>query len=96
MLSYAKAAVEALNAGCDLLLLCNQSVIKAGEKSNDLLDVFLDELAEALIKGKWQLSERSEYRRRALLAQGPAMTWQDLMRDPRYQQALHMSLNASP
>ncbi len=96
VLSYAKAAVEALNAGCDLLLLCNQSVIKSGEKSNDLLDVFLDELAEALIKGKWQLSERSEYRRRALLAQGPAMTWQDLMRDPRYQQALHMSLNASP
>lgn len=93
ILSYAKAAVQALNAGCDLLLLCNQSVIKEGQTHNDVLDVFLDELGDDLLNGEWHLSERSEYRRRALLGQGPALTWSDLMDDPRYQQALHMTLN---
>jgi len=94
VLSYAKAAVQALNAGCDLLLLCNQSVIKEGQTSNDVLDVFLEELGSDLLKGKWQLSVSSEYRRRALLGQGPALTWPDLVQDPRYQQALHSTLHA--
>jgi beta-N-acetylhexosaminidase len=96
VLTYAKAAVQALNAGCDVLLLCNQSVIKAGDSHNDVLDVFLHELGEELILGHWTLSPSSEYRRRALLGQGPAMTWSDLMRDSRYQQALHQTLTPSP
>ncbi|MEI7737970.1 MAG: beta-N-acetylhexosaminidase [Betaproteobacteria bacterium] len=95
ILSYAKAAAQALNAGCDLLLLCNQSVIKAGQTHSDILDVFLQELGESLLEGEWTLSEKSEYRRRALLGHGPAMTWSDLMRDPRYQNAIAHTLNAS-
>ena len=95
ILSYAKAAVQALNAGCDALLLCNQSVIKPGHSHNEVLDVFLEQLSESLLKGQWSLSEQSEYRRRALLGQGPAMTWSDLMRDPRYQQALVQTVKKS-
>lgn len=95
ILSYAKAAVQALNAGCDALLLCNQSVIKPGHSHNEVLDVFLEQLSESLLKGQWSLSEQSEYRRRALLGQGPAMTWSDLMRDPRYQQALLQTVKPS-
>ena len=96
VLTYAKAAVQALNAGCDLLLLCNQSVIKAGQSHNDVLDVFLQELGAELLLGHWALNPSSEYRRRALLGQGPALTWSDLMRDPRYQQALHQTLTPGP
>jgi photosystem II stability/assembly factor-like uncharacterized protein len=50
-LSYAEAASVALNAGCDLVLLCNQSV---GE--GKAVDELIDGLDAALSQGRWQPS----------------------------------------
>jgi len=83
--SFAEAAVAALNAGCDLVLLCNQSV---GE--GRAVDEMLDDLSEALLKHRWHASDASELRRRALLPTTPAPEWDALMRDPRYLRALDL------
>ena len=83
--SYTEAAVLALNAGCDLVLLCNQSL---GE--GRAVDELLDGLAETLLKGQWQASDASELRRRALLPSAPALPWDELMTDARYLRALDL------
>ncbi len=49
LVSYTEAAVAALNAGCDMVLLCNQSL---GE--GQAVDELLDGLAEAQAQGRWQ------------------------------------------
>ena len=81
--SYTQASVAALNAGCDMVLLCNQS---GGEGKP--VDALLDGMAEALIKGQWEASEASELRRLALLPQTPALGWDDLTAQPAYMHAL--------
>lgn len=81
--SYTEAAVTALAAGCDLVLLCNQSV---GE--GRAVDELLDGLAEAQLKGGWTPDPVSEQRRLALLPSGVGPDWDDLMVQPRYMQAL--------
>ncbi|HKB55526.1 MAG TPA: beta-N-acetylhexosaminidase [Ramlibacter sp.] len=83
--SYTEAAVTALNAGCDMVLLCNESV-----KNPGALDELLDGLAQARAKGRWQPSEASEQRRLALLPTPPALAWDDLMRDAAYIHALRL------
>ena len=83
--SYTEAGVAALNAGCDLVLLCNQSV---GEGRP--VDELLDGLAETQLKGGWQASEASEQRRLALLPATPALPWDTLMASPPYLQALDL------
>jgi beta-N-acetylhexosaminidase len=83
--SYAEAAVAALNAGCDLVPLCNQSV-----GDGQAVDELLDGLAEAKLKGRWQASEASEQRRLALLPVGTAMPWDALMAHPDYIKALDL------
>ena len=65
--SYAEAAVAALNAGCDLVLLCNQSV-----DGGAAVDELLDGLAEPQAQGLWQPDPDSEARRLALLPQTAA------------------------
>jgi beta-N-acetylhexosaminidase len=85
--SYTQAAVAALNAGCDMVLLCNQSV--AGEEGR-AVDELLDGLAEAQLKGQWQSSEVSEQRRLALLPAAPALSWDALMGHPDYMSALDL------
>ena len=85
VVSYTEAAVAALNAGCDMVLLCNQSV---GEGKP--VDELLDGLAEAQLKGQWQGDPASEQRRLALLPVGEAPAWDDLMVQPRYMQALRL------
>jgi beta-N-acetylhexosaminidase len=82
-LSYAEAAALALSAGCDLVLLCNQSL--AGSR---VLDDLLDGLAAAHASGHWQADPDSEQRRLALLPLTPPLGWDDLMHDPVYQHAL--------
>jgi beta-N-acetylhexosaminidase len=85
VVSYTEAAVAALNAGCDMVLLCNQSV---GEGKP--VDELLDGLAESQLKGQWQGDPASEQRRLALLPVGEAPAWDDLMVQPRYMQALRL------
>jgi beta-N-acetylhexosaminidase len=81
--SHAQAAVAALNAGCDLVLLCNQS-----QGGGAVLDALISGLTEAQLKEEWQPWEGSEERRLALLPRGPALAWDDLMVQPDYMHAL--------
>ena len=83
--SFAEAGVAALNAGCDLLLLCNQSV---GDGHG--VDEMLEGLTERLVKNQWHASDASEQRRRALLPQMPALAWDALMTHPNYVRALDL------
>ena len=87
-LSYTHAAIAALHAGCDLVLLCNQSLpLKPGETSP--IDELIDGLTEAQLKGYWQSSETSEERRWKLLPKSLAISWDDLMVSADYMQALY-------
>jgi beta-N-acetylhexosaminidase len=83
--SPTQAAVAALNAGCDMVLLCNQSTGEGAE-----LDALINGLTEAQLKGQWQPSDASEERRLALLPVGHATPWDDLMVQPAYMQALDL------
>ena len=81
--TYAEAAAIALTAGCDLVLLCNQSV-----DGGAAVDALLAELLVAQQRGQWQADPDSEARRRALLPQTAPLPWDELMHDPAYQRAL--------
>lgn len=82
--SYAEAAVQALAAGCDLVLLCNQSSEGGGAD----LDALLQGLHGAAADGRWRPDPGAEARRLALLPTSPPLGWDDLMRDARYLRAL--------
>jgi beta-N-acetylhexosaminidase len=79
-----EAGIAALNAGCDLVLLCNQSKVDGGRP----VDVLLDGLAQALAQGRWQADANSETRRLELLPQSSPLPWDELMHQPTYQNAL--------
>jgi beta-N-acetylhexosaminidase len=81
--STTQAAVAALNAGCDMVLLCNQSLGDGAE-----VDALIEGLTEAQLKGLWQALETSEARRLALLPTSSATPWDELMVQPNYMQAL--------
>jgi beta-N-acetylhexosaminidase len=85
--TFTEAAVAALQAGCDMVLLCNESVNSKGGRS---VDGMLDALGKALQRGEWHANEVSEQRRLALLPCGPAVSWDSLMTEPRYMRALQM------
>ncbi len=85
VVSYTEAAVAALQAGCDLVLLCNQSL---GDGA--AVDELLDGLSAQQAQGHWQPSPESESRRLALLPQTPPLPWDELMFQPAYLQALEM------
>ena len=82
-LTYAEAAVLALDAGCDLVLLCNQSL-----DDGAAVDALLDGLLAARDAGRWQADPDSESRRLDLLPQAPPIGWDDLMHQPAYQRSL--------
>jgi beta-N-acetylhexosaminidase len=82
-LTFTEAAALALQAGCDMVLLCNQSV-DGGAAVDDLLEG----LTWALAGDRWLPDPASEMRRRALLPTVAPMGWDDLMHDPVYQRAL--------
>ena len=83
LLSYAEAGAMALDAGCDLVLLCNQS-LNGGGAVDDLLDGLADQAAQ----GHWSPDPDSEARRLALLPQSAPLTWDELMHHGAYQHAL--------
>ena len=85
--SYTQAGVAALTAGCDMVLLCNQSTASS-EGGGSAVDDLIAGLTEAQLKGQWQASDASEARRRALLPQTPALEWDALMVQGAYMQAL--------
>jgi beta-N-acetylhexosaminidase len=86
-LSYTQAAVEALRAGCDMVLLCNQSVASS-EGGGTAIDELIAGLTEAQVKGQWQNSEASEERRLSLLPRQGAADWDALMVQAGYMHAL--------
>ena len=81
--NHTQGALAALNAGCDMVLLCNQS-LNGGEPVDELLEG----LSEALSFGDWVASADSEARRLDLLPQTAPLTWDELMHSPAYQHAL--------
>ncbi len=81
--SYAEAAALALAAGCDMVLLCNQSL-----DGGAAVDALLDELLAAEVAGHWQADPDSETRRRDLLPQTAPVVWDELMHQPAYQRSL--------
>jgi beta-N-acetylhexosaminidase len=81
--SYADAAAAALTAGCDMVLLCNQSV-----DGGAAVDELISGLDGAVQAGRVRLDARSNARRLALLPKVPPLTWDDLMHDATYRHAL--------
>jgi beta-N-acetylhexosaminidase len=81
--SYTDAAMAALNAGCDQVLLCNQSVIDEGRP----IDQLLDGLSQAQTQGRWTWPPQRSVPR-SLVPLGPALPWDILQTAPCYQQAL--------
>jgi beta-N-acetylhexosaminidase len=71
-------ARAALTAGCDMVLICNSP-----------------DKADALLAGLQSddISDASAARLAALLPQGPALTWDALQADARYQAAKHTALS---
>ena len=85
LVSYSEAAITALSAGCDLVLLCNQSL-----DSGLAIDSLIDGMVEAQITGRWQPAETSELRRLSLLPTSTPLEWNDLMVHAPYIQALDL------
>lgn len=81
--SAVDGAVAALQAGCDMVLLCNQSL-----NGGRAVDELLDGLQDAAEQGHWAPDADSEMRRLRLLPQSAPLTWDELMHDPVYQRAL--------
>jgi len=88
VIGYADASLAALDAGCDLVLLCNQSLVGEGAAQGRVLDDLLDGLEQARRQGRWQPSADSEARRLALLPQTLPHPWDELMLEPAYLRAL--------
>ena len=85
VVSYTDAALAALEAGCDLVLLCNQSL-----GDGQAVDELIDGLEKARKQGRWQPSVDSESRRLALLPETLPQPWDELMYQPAYLQALDL------
>ncbi len=81
--TYAEAAALALAAGCDMVLLCNQSI-----DGGAAVDALLDELLDAEAAGGWAADPDSDTRRLDLLPQTAPIVWDDLMHQPAYQRSL--------
>jgi beta-N-acetylhexosaminidase len=87
LLNFTDAALAALGAGCDLALLCNQSI-----GDGKPLDGWLEGFEFAAKAGRWQPNADSEVRRRALLPGEGAPDWQTLMALRGYRDAQRLLL----
>lgn len=84
--SFSEAALAALQAGCDMVLLCNQCVVDGGAP----IDEAIEALSRAVVQGAWQPSPASDERRRALLPEAKTLAWGELMVSARYMHALSL------
>jgi beta-N-acetylhexosaminidase len=84
-LSFTDAALAALNAGGDMVLLCNES-----ENGGRAIDELLSGLEGAAASGAWVPNDASERRRHKLLPQTAPLPWDELMHDAAYRQALDL------
>lgn len=82
VLDAGAVVLAALQAGCDMALLCNQSLDQA-----TVIDEVLAELSQALKTGRWLPESASPKRRQALMPRFAAPDWDCLMADARYQRA---------
>lgn len=82
---FAEAALAVLDAGGDMVVLCNQCVVDGGAP----IDEAIEALSRAAIEGRWQPNPASEERRLALLPRAAGMDWDTLMVSERYMQALN-------
>ena len=85
LLSYTDAALAALAAGCDVALLCNQSI-----GDGRVLDQFLDGFEASSRNGQWRPDAASEARRLALLPQEAAPDWEALSASRTHRDALRL------
>lgn len=81
-LGLADAVCAAVRAGCDLTLICNQSI--GGSR---VLDDVLENLSKPTILKRLQNNKAAALRRQALLATGTPLQWADLRRSEAYKQA---------
>ena len=81
--TYAEAAALALSAGCDMVLLCNQSV-----DGGAAVDALLDELRAAESARRAGRPIPTASGRLDLLPQTAPIVWDDLMHQPAYQRSL--------
>lgn len=88
-LSHAEAACAALQAGCDLAMLCNQSLADGGA-----LNCFLEDMERMVSIGEWTPVSDSEVRRRRLCPPGVVESCEQL-RTARQQVARSLSDEAA-
>ncbi len=88
-LTYTQAALVAIQAGCDLVLLCNQS-LASSQGGGGAIDDVLDGLTQAQQTGQWLGRSSAERRRLSLFPASPALGWDALMASDRYRQAQNL------
>ncbi len=84
-LSYTEAAMAALGAGCDMVLLCNQSLGQGEE-----VDELIAGLAQAKKTGAWAPDPVSAARIARIHPSSPPSDWEALMTSSTYQHALEL------
>jgi len=85
-ISATQAVLAALQAGCDMALLCNQSLV--GKPGHSPLDAVLAELSQAQSTGVYQPKPESHARRLALLPKLPSLDWAGMLQSAAYQRAV--------
>jgi beta-N-acetylhexosaminidase len=85
-ISATQAVLAALQAGCDMALLCNQSLV--GKPGHSPLDTVLAELSQAQSAGLYQPKPESHARRLALLPKSPSLDWAGMLQSAAYQRAV--------
>jgi len=85
-ISATQAVLAALQAGCDMVLLCNQSLL--GKPGDSPLDRVLAALSQAQSTGRYQPAPESYARRLGLLPKGPTLAWAGMLQSVAYQRAL--------
>ena len=85
LVSPTRAALVALEAGCDMVLLCNQSL-----DDNPAIDDWIAGLEQAARSGQWQPRPASEQRRLGLVPPPYGVDWDSLMVQPRYMRSLDL------